>query len=135
MYPFKLKRNIKKISLLIVVPYIILCITAGGLHSLDKKAYHGHCLENNGPNNENNENHLYHNQENKNTVSFCFNDHSADNCGICKWLKNTSKKVQFPQRRYSFFQDGSKSSIFDQSIYDFLKFHTHSPRSPPFFIS
>ncbi len=135
MYPFRLKRNFKKISILIAVPYIILCITSGGLHSLDKRAYHGHCLENNGSKSENKKNHVYHNQDNKNTASFCFNDHSTDNCGICKWLKNTSKKVQFTQRCYSFFQDCGKYCIFDQAIYDFLKFHTKSPRSPPSFIS
>ncbi len=133
MYPFNLKRNFKKISLLIAVPYVILCITSGGLHSLDKRAYHGHCLDNYGS--QNYENHVYHNQDSKNTASFCFNDHSADNCGICKWLKNTSKKVQFSQRRYSFFFFFSKFCKFDQSIYDSLKVHTHSPRSPPFFIS
>ncbi len=131
MYPLMLKQNFKKISLLIAVPYIILCITSGGLHSLDKRAYHGHDISKS----ESSKNHSYHNQGNKNTVSFCFNDHSTDNCGICKWLKSTSKKAQFPQRSISIFQDSSKFCIFDQSIYDFLKYHTHSPRSPPFSVS
>ncbi len=132
MYPFNLKCNPRKIFILIAVPYIILCITSGGLHSLDKRAYHGHCLEDNSSNNEK---HDHHNQDSKNSVSFCFNDHSADNCGICKWLKSTPKKAQFSQKGSSLFQDCSKFCIFDQSIYDFLKYHTHSPRSPPFFIS
>lgn len=135
MYPFKSKRNFKKISILIAIPYIILCMTSGGLHALDKRAYHGHCLEDYSSKTENTENDVYHKQGSKNTTSFCFNDHSADNCGICKWIKNTSKKVQFPHRYYSFFQDCSTFCIFDQSVYDFLKFSTNSPRSPPFFIS
>ena len=134
MYPFNLKRNFKKISILIAIPYIILCITSGGLHSLDKRAYHGHCHDNNGSKSKN-INHVEHNQDNNNSVSFCFNDHSTDNCGICKWLKSTPKKVHFDQRYSALFQDCSKLCIFDQTIYDFLKYYTHTPRSPPFSLS
>lgn len=133
MYPFTLTKYFKKISILVAIPYVILCITSGGLHSLDKRAYHGHNLDN--YISKNNETHKHNKHVNTNGVSFCFNDHSADNCGICKWLKNTTKKVQFAQKYTSLSQDSSKLCVFYQSIYDFLKFHTNSPRSPPFSIS
>ncbi len=135
MNAFKFKRNFKKISILVAIPYIILCITAGGLHSFDKRAYHGHCFENHSTKNENSESHIHYNQENKNTASFCYNDHSSDKCGICKWLKSTAKRVQFVQKCSSLFQDKSKVCIIDHSTYYFLKTRSNSPRSPPFFIS
>ncbi len=135
MNAFKFKRNFKKISILVAIPYIILCITAGGLHSFDKRAYHGHCFENHSTKKENSENHIHYNQENKNTASFCFNDHSSDKCGICKWLKSTAKRVQFVQKNSSLFQDSSKACIIDHATYYFLKLCSNSPRSPPFFIS
>ncbi len=135
MYFFRLKRNFKKISILIAVPYIALCITSGGLHSLDKRAYHGHVLKHNGSKNEYEKSHSHNNLNHNKTASFCFNDHNADKCGICKWLKNTTKKGQFAQRHSFIFQDYRKLCILDQSLYNFLKFHKNSPRSPPFSIS
>ena len=42
MYPFKLNQRFKKLSIFVLVPYIILCITAGGFHAFDKNAYHDH---------------------------------------------------------------------------------------------
>lgn len=129
-----LKRHVKKISILIAVPYIILCITAGGLHSFDKRSFHGHCFENYSTKTENSIPHVHNNQDNKNTASFCFNDHSADKCGICKWLKSTPKKVQFVQNCSSLFQD-SRVGIIDLATYYFFKPPTNSSRSPPLFIS
>ncbi len=129
------KQRLKRISITVIVPYIILCITAGGLHSFDARAFHGHCSENDSTKNENSKNHVHHNQNSEGTASFCFSDHSADKCGICKWLKSTAKRVQFVQKCSSLFQDKSKVCIIDHSTYYFLKTRSNSPRSPPFFIS
>ena len=135
MFPFKLKRNFKKISILLVVSYIVLCITSGGLHSFDKRAYHGHGLEVYGTSNGKIENQVHHNQAMENSASLCFNDHSADKCDICQWLKSTPSKVQFVEKRTSLFQDCSKLCVIVLAAYDFLNIHTKSPRSPPFSIS
>ncbi|MHC4184114.1 MAG: hypothetical protein ACYSR0_12275, partial [Planctomycetota bacterium] len=42
MNPFKSKQRFKKLSIFVLVPYIVLSITAGGFHALDGKAFHGH---------------------------------------------------------------------------------------------
>ncbi len=129
------RRNFKKISILIAVPYIILCITAGGLHSFDKRAYHGHCFEDHSTKNENSDGLLHCSQDKEDIASFCFNDHSVDKCGICKWLKSTAKRFHFVQKCFVLFQDSSKVCIIDHATDYFLKTRTNSPRSPPFSIS
>ena len=42
MYSLNSKKRFKKLSILVLVPYIILCVTAGGFHAFDESAYHGH---------------------------------------------------------------------------------------------
>ena len=130
-----LKQNLKKISIIVIVPYFILCITAGGLHSFDTRAFHGHCGKNDSTKNKNSKNHVHHNQNSEGTAYFCFNDHSADKCGLCKWLKSTAKRVQFVQKCSSIFENCCNVCTFDQLTYLFLNSRANSPRSPPFFIS
>ena len=131
MYPFKAKQRFKKLSIFVLVPYIILCITAGGFHTLDEYVYHDH--------NSNN----YHSEgidSNANNASnskliLCYNDHSEDKCIICKWLKSTSKKIQMSQHVSHFIPDVSGLCANDQQEYYFLKIGKYHSRSPPLTIS
>ncbi|MDR4503580.1 MAG: hypothetical protein MRK01_02160 [Candidatus Scalindua sp.] len=135
MNPFKLKRKLKKISLLAAIPYIILCITSGGLHSFDKGVYHAHTPDGPGSKKEKTEIHEHRKLAAENKPALCCNDHSSDKCGICRWLKSTPAKVQFEQQRSSFFQVCSNLFIIDHTSYNSLKIYTNSPRSPPFLIA
>ncbi len=135
MNPFKLKQHFRKISILVVIPYIILCITSGGLHSFDKGAFHAHALDGFGAKNEETEKHGYHTQITKSETSLCCNDHSSDNCDICRWLKSTTKRVQFAQKLSSIFQCCTRFFSNDHTAQNFIEIHTNSPRSPPFLIS
>ena len=132
MYPFRLKQKSKKLSILLLVPYIILCITAGGFHAFDKNAYHDHDPAN-----------YYHsenissdtNKTSDNTHTLCYNDHSEDNCIICKWLKSTPKKIQLSLNASHFIPDSSGLCIIYQQTYYFFKDGKYHSRSPPFTIS
>ncbi|GJQ60560.1 MAG: hypothetical protein D8M57_17065 [Candidatus Scalindua sp. AMX11] len=136
MNPFKLKQKLKhkKITTLVAIPYIILCITSGGLHSFDKGAYHAH--HDGGVSiNEEAEWDGCHSHFIKNEPSLCYNDHSADKCNICRWLKGTTTRIQCVKKQSSFFEDFRRLFIIDNTACNFLEIHTHSPRSPPFHIS
>ncbi|MFQ5713858.1 MAG: hypothetical protein ACE5GU_07495 [Candidatus Scalinduaceae bacterium] len=131
MNPFKLKQRFKKLSIFVLVPYIILCITAGGFHAFDKNAYHDH--NSNGYHSEKTDSNAR-NTSNSNPI-LCYNDHSEDNCIICKWLKSTPKKIQIPQVVSHFISDVSGLYANDQLAYYFFKSCRHNPRSPPLTIS
>ena len=132
MYPFKLKQRFKKLSILVLVPYIILCITAGGFHAFDKNAYHDH----NPANNYHSENISSDtNKTSDNTPTLCYNDHSEDNCIICKWLKHTQKRIQLALNAQSFIPDASGLCVNNQQAYCFLNNSRYLSRSPPFIIS
>lgn len=131
MYPFKSKQRFRKLSILVLIPYIILCVTAGGFHAFDKTAYHGHSADN------------YHSE---NTVSvindsansspvLCYNDHNEDNCIICKWLKSTPKKIQLSLEALSFLPDTSGLCLNEQQTYYFLNNGKYHSRAPPLTIS
>lgn len=132
MYPFKLKQRFKKLSILVLVPYIILCITAGGFHAFDKNAYHDHNPAN-----------KYHsenissdtNKSSDNTPTLCYNDHSEDNCIICKWLKNTQKRIQLALNAQSFIPVTSRLCVNNQHAYYFLNNGRYLSRDPPLIIS
>ena len=130
MYLLKSKQRFRKLSILILIPYFILCITAGGFHAFDHKAYHGHADSNQTvcelSNNE---------QSGNSTPIFCDNDHSEDNCIVCKWLKNAPKKVQLALDISSFIPDTSGLCINKQQTYYFLNNGKYLSRAPPFFIS
>lgn len=127
MYPFKLKQRFKTLSILILVPYIVLCITAGGFHAFDKQAYHGHF---------DSEQSAYTGSHAGNgTPIICDNDHSEDNCIICKWLKNTPKRVQLTPDISRFIPDTSGLCLNEQQAYHFLNTGKHCTRGPPLTIS
>ena len=131
MFFFKTQQSFKKLTILLLVPYIILCVTAGGFHAFDKSAFHGHSVES------------IHSEdadlpaataENRAPI-FCYNDHNADDCIICKWLKHTPKRVQLPLSISSFIPDISGLCISRQLAYYFLNNGKYHSRAPPFFIS
>ena len=130
MYPFKSKQRLKKLSIPVLALYIILCLTAGGFHALDKSAYHKHAGS-------------YHsgdafpviNDSGNTTPILCYNDHNEDNCIICKWLKSSPKKIQLPLDASFFVQDTSGFCISDQQTYAFLHHGRKLSRSPPLTIS
>lgn len=131
MHSLNSKQRFKKLSILVLIPYIILCVTAGGFHAFDKTAYHNHNADN------------YHSE---NTISaindsgnsspiLCYNDHNEDNCIICKWLKSTSKKIQLSMDASRFIPDTSGLCLNDQQTYTFLNYGNFHSRSPPLIIS
>ena len=130
MYLLKSKQRFRKLSILILIPYFILCITAGGFHAFDHKAYHGHADSNQTvcelSNNE---------QSGNSTPIFCDNDHSEDNCIVCKWLKNTPKKVYLSQNNSSFIPNISALRLNEQDAYFFLNKGKYHSRAPPSLIS
>jgi len=127
-----LKQRSKKLSVLVLVPYIILCITAGGFHAFDKNAYHDH----NTANNHHSENiSSVTNKTSGNSPTLCDNDHSEDNCIICKWLKHTPKKIQLALNTRSFIPDASGLCLNNRQAYYFLNNHRYHSRAPPFIIS
>jgi len=127
-----LKQRSKKLSVLVLVPYIILCITAGGFHAFDKNAYHVHDPANN-HHSENISSDT--NKTSDNAPTLCYNDHSEDNCIICKWLKHTKKKTQLALNTLSFIPDASGLCLNNQQVYYFLNNNRYHSRSPPFIIS
>ncbi|MBZ0110653.1 MAG: hypothetical protein K8F52_18525 [Candidatus Scalindua rubra] len=131
MYLFKSKQKLKKLSILFLAPYIILCITAGGFHAFDESAFHGHCVEKTHSEN------TVSNAETANNSApfFCYNDHNEDDCVICKWLKHAPKKVQLPMDVSSFIPDTSGSCINKQQAYYFLSNGKYHSRAPPIFTS
>ena len=131
MYPFKSKQRFKKLSIFVLVPYIILCITAGGFHAFDKYAYHDHNPDN--YHSENTDSDAY--KTSNNEPVLCYNDHSEDKCIICKWLKSTSKKIQMSQHVSHFIPDVYGLCANDQQAYYFLKNGKYHSRSPPLTIS
>jgi hypothetical protein len=131
MYLFKSKQKLKRLSILLLAPYIILCITAGGFHAFDKSAFHGHNVE---------KIHSGDNASNSDTADnsapiFCYNDHNEDDCIICKWLKHAPKRVQLSMGVSSFIPDTSGLCINKQQAYYFLNNGEYHSRAPPFFIS
>ena len=130
MYPFMLRQKSKKLSILILVPYIILCITAGGFHAFDTNAYHDHVDNHHSENISSGTN-----KASDNTPALCNNDHSEDNCIICKWLKHTQKKIQLALNARSFMPDASGLCLNNQLAYYFLNNRRYHSRSPPFIIS
>ena len=127
MYPLKSKHRSRKLSILILIPYFILCITAGGFHAFDHKAYHGHA-SNNQTVSDVSSNEL---SGNNSTPIFCYNDHSEDNCIVCKWLKHAPKKVQLALDISSFIPDTSGLCINKQQTYYFLNNGKYHSRAPP----
>ncbi len=79
MYFFKSKQKLKRLSILLLAPYIILCITAGGFHAFDKSAFHGHSVEK-----TNEDTALNDDAAGNDSPIFCYNDHNEDDCIICK---------------------------------------------------
>lgn len=130
MYFLKLKHRFRKLSILILIPYFILCITAGGFHAFDHKAYHGHADDNQTVSNLSNNEH-----SGNNAPILCDNDHSEDNCIVCKWLKNAPKKVYFSQDTSSFIPDISALRLNEQDAYFFLNNGKYHSRAPPSLIS
>jgi len=129
MYSFNSKQRFKKLSILVLVPYIILCITAGGFHAFDETAYHNHT------DNHHSENTVSVINDNGNsTPILCGNDHNEDNCIICKWLKNTPKKIQLSLDSSLFMPDTSGLQLIDQQTYAFLNYGKYFSRSPPLMI-
>jgi hypothetical protein len=131
MYFFKSKQKLKKLSILFLAPYIILCITAGGFHAFDKSAFHGHSVE---------EVHsedigLNAGTSNNSAPFFCYNDHNEDNCIICKWLKHAPKRVQLSMGVSSYIPDTSGLCINKQPAYYFLNNGKYHSRAPPLSIS
>lgn len=127
MYPYCLKKRFKTLSILVLIPYFILCITAGGFHAFDKSAYHVHNTDN------------YHSEDscigtNKAgniTPDLCGKEHSVDNCIICKWLKNTPKKIQLALEASSFIPVTSGLCLNEQQAYYFLNDGKCHSRAPP----
>ena len=130
MHPLKSKHRFRKLSILILIPYFILCITAGGFHAFDHKAYHGHADSNQTVSNLSNSE-----QSGNSAPIFCDNDHSADNCIVCKWLKNTPKKVYLSQNTSSFIPNISALHFNERDAYFFLINRIYHSRAPPLFIS
>ena len=130
MYPFKSKQRFRKLSILVLVSYIILCITAGGFHAFDESAYHNHT------DNYHSENTVsVINDSDNSTPILCDNDHNEDNCIICKWLKSLPKKIQLPLDASFYVQDTSGFCLSDQQTYAFLHHGRKLSRSPPLTIS
>ena len=131
MYLLKPKQQLKRISLLILVPYVILCITAGGFHAFNEAAFHGHSVEK-----THSENTVVNADTSGNsTLSFCYNDHNEDTCAICKWLKHAPKRVQLPMDVSSFLLDISGLCVNKHQAYYFLNNGEYHSRAPPLFIS
>jgi len=131
MYLFKSKQKLKRLSILLLAPYIILCITAGGFHAFDESAFHGHNVE---------ETHSGDTATNADTAGnsapfFCYNDHNEDDCIICKWLKHAPKRVQLSMGVSSFIPDTSGLCTNKQQAYYFLNNGEYHSRAPPIFIS
>lgn len=131
MYFFKSKQKLKRLSILLLAPYIILCITAGGFHAFDESAFHGHSVE---------KNHSGDTALNADTSGdsgpiFCYNDHNEDDCIICKWLKHAPKRVQLSMDVSSFIPDTSGLCINKQQAYYFLNNGKYHSRAPPISIS
>jgi hypothetical protein len=131
MNPFKSKQRFKLLSILLLVPYIILCITAGGFHAFDEYVYHDHnpvsCHSEKTDSDADN--------ASNSKATLCYNDHSEDKCIICKWLKSTPKKIQIPQVVSHCIADVSVLYANDQQAYYFLKTGKYHSRSPPLNIS
>jgi hypothetical protein len=126
MNPFKSKQRFRKLSILILVSYFVLCMTAGGFHAFDESAYHNHT------DNYHSENTVsVINGSGNSTPILCDNDHSEDNCIICKWLKHTPKKVQLPLDVLSFIPYTSGLCLNEQQTYCFLNYGKYHSRSPP----
>jgi hypothetical protein len=131
MYFPKSEQRFKKLSILILVPYIVLCITAGGFHAFDESAFHGHTAE---------KTHSEGTALNSDTADnsapfFCYNDHNEDDCIICKWLKHAPKRVQLSMVVPSFIPDTSGLCINKQQVYYSLNNGKYHSRAPPLFIS
>jgi hypothetical protein len=131
MYSYSSKKRFKTLSILVLIPYIVLCVTAGGFHAFDESAYHGHSADE------------YHsentvsviNDSGNSTPILCYNDHNEDNCIICKWLKSSPKKIQLSLDASRFMPDTSGLCLNDQQAYAFLNYGKYSSRSPPLIIS
>jgi len=130
MYFLKSKYRFRKLSILILIPYFILCITAGGFHAFDHKAYHGHADSNQTVSDFSNSE-----QFGDSAPILCDNDHSEDNCIVCKWLKHAPKRVQLALDISSFIPDTSGLCINKQQTYYFLNNGKYHSRAPPLFIS
>ena len=131
MYFLKSKQRIKKLSILLLVPYIILCVTAGGFHAFDESAFHGHSVENI----HSGDSDLNAGTADNSAPIFCYNDHNEDDCIICKWLKHAPKKVQLPLDVSSFIPDTSGLCINKQQAYYFRNNGKYHSRAPPSFLS
>ena len=129
MYSLNSKKRFKKLSILVLVPYVILCITAGGFHAFDESAYHNHT------DNYHSENAVSVINESISTPVLCDNDHNEDNCIICKWLKSSPKKIQLSLDTSRFIPDTTGLSLNDQQTYAFLNYGKYHSRSPPLIIS
>ncbi len=126
MYSFNSKQRFRKLSILVLVPYIILCITAGGFHAFDESAYHHHT------DNYHSENTVSDiNDSGNSTPILCYNDHNEDNCIICKWLKSTSRKIQLSLNTSLFMPATSMLCLNDQQAYKFLNNGKYHSRDPP----
>ncbi len=127
MYSLNSKQRFKKLSILVLVPYVILCITAGGFHAFDESAYHNHADSNHSENTVSDINDIC-----NSTPVLCDNVHNEDNCIICKWLKSSPKKTQLSLDSSHFIPDTSGLYLNDIQSYYFLnnwKFHSRSPPS------
>ena len=124
---FKTKERFKKLSILFLIPYIILCVTAGGFHAFDKSAFHGHRAKN--THSENTVSNT--GTDDNSTPIFCYNDHNEDDCIICKWLKHTPKKVQLSMDVSSFRPDTSGLCVNKPQTYYFLNNWKYHSRAPP----
>jgi len=131
MYFFKSRQRFKKLSILILATYILLCITAGGFHAFDKSTFHGHTAEKI----HSEDTGLNAGKSDNSAPIFCYNDHNEDDCIICKWLKHTPKKVQLSLGVSSSIPDASGLCINEQHAYYFLNNGEYHSRAPPLFIS
>ena len=131
MYLLKSNQKLKRMSLLILVPYVILCITAGGFHALNEAAFHGHSVEK-----IHSENAVVNaDTPGNSTLFFCYNDHNEDTCAICKWLKHTPKRVKLPMDISSIILGTSGLCVNKHQAYYFLNNCEYHSRAPPLFIS
>ena len=127
MYFFKSKQKLKRLSILLLAPYIILCITAGGFHAFDESAFHGHSVE---------KTHSEDTVLNADTADnsapfFCYNDHNEDDCTICKWFKHAPKRVQLSMDVSSFIPNTSGLCTNKHQAYYFLNNWKYHSRAPP----
>ncbi len=126
MYSSNSKKRFKILSILVLVPYIILCISAGGFHAFDESAYHNHT------DNYHSENTVsVINDSGNSTPIICDNDHNEDNCIICKWLKSSPKKIQLSMHASHYIPDTSGLCLNDQQAYAFLNYGKYLSRAPP----